>query len=54
MNAQDQLIIALDVVLHEDDSRIWAEESGKNFSLLRKMVLTEPPVAPPARNPGRK
>ncbi len=30
---------SLDVVLNEEDSRIWAEESGKNFSLLRKMVL---------------
>ena len=27
------------MALREDDSRIWADESGKNFSLLRKMVL---------------
>ena len=32
-------LVLLDVVMNEDHSRIWAEESGKNFSLLRKMVL---------------
>ena len=36
---ENKLHWSLDVILHEDDSRIWAEESGKNFSLLRKMVL---------------
>ena len=36
---ENKLHWSLDVVLNEDDSRIWAEESGKNFSLLRKMVL---------------
>lgn len=36
---ENKLHWSLDVALKEDDSRIWAEESGKNFSLLRKMVL---------------
>jgi predicted transposase YbfD/YdcC len=36
---ENKLHWSLDVVMNEDDSRIWAEESGKNFSLLRKMVL---------------
>lgn len=36
---ENKLHWSLDVALREDDSRIWAEESGKNFSLLRKMVL---------------
>jgi predicted transposase YbfD/YdcC len=36
---ENKLHWSLDVALHEDDSRIWAEESGKNFSLLRRMVL---------------
>ncbi len=43
---ENKLHWSLDVAMNEDDSRIWAEESGKNFSLLRKMVLnllkTEP------------
>ena len=36
---ENKLHWSLDVALREDDSRIWADESGKNFSLLRKMVL---------------
>ncbi len=36
---ENKLHWSLDVALNEDDSRIGAEESGKNFSLLRKMVL---------------
>jgi predicted transposase YbfD/YdcC len=36
---ENKLHWSLDVSLREDESRIWAEESGKNFSLLRKMVL---------------
>ena len=37
---ENKLHWSLDVSLREDDSRIWADESGKNFSLLRKMVST--------------
>ena len=36
---ENKLHWSLDVAMNEDDDKKWAEESAKNFSLLRQMAL---------------